>query len=199
MPKYLREMHSSVTRTGPCPLGELLREMAAGNEAALSALYQQTVSQVIGITRSMLWLKEDAEEVVCDVYTHAWQRAKSYDRRRGSVMAWLAVMTRNLAIDRLRQRRAALSHEADETLCDRAAAVAGTSPDHLLAQWQAALAVHRALSSLSPQRRRLVDLAFFQGLTHQEIASAVGLPLGTVKSHIRRALVALQAELLTDA
>jgi len=173
--------------------------MAAGNEAALAALYRQTVSQVIGITRAVLWLKEDAEEVVCDVYTNAWQRAKSYDASRGSVMAWLAVMTRNLAIDRLRQRRATLSFDDDATPAHgQVPAAASTGPDQLLAQWQAAHAVHRALHALSPQRRQLVDLAFFQGMTHQEIASAVGMPLGTVKSHIRRALVSLHQELLAN-
>ena len=150
---------------------------------------------VVGITRGMLWLKEDAEEVVCDVYTHAWLRAKSFDASRGSVMAWLAVMTRNLAIDRLRQRRATVTINDDTSLQRN---VAGTGPEQIVAQFQARHAVHRALRSLSPQRRQLVDLAFFQGLTHQEIAAAVGLPLGTVKSHIRRALVTLHNELLAD-
>jgi RNA polymerase sigma-70 factor (ECF subfamily) len=169
--------------------------MAAGNEAALSALYRQTVSQVVGITRAVLWLKEDAEEVVCDVYTNAWQRAKSYDASRGSVMAWLAVMTRNLAIDRLRQRRGTSSLHDDPQPLRGAALRARDEPEQIVARFQAGHAVHRALRSLSPQRRHLVDLAFFQGMTHQEIADAVGMPLGTVKSHIRRALVTLHDEL----
>lgn len=190
-------MLSSATIANPCRLEELLREMAAGNEAALSALYGHTVSQVIGITRAVLWRREDAEEVVCDVYTRAWQRAKTYDASRGSVMAWLAVMTRNLAIDRLRQRRDTVSLDVvPAPLRYVASAAAGTGPEQIVAQFQAGHAVHRALQSLSPQRRQLVDLAFFQGMTHQEIADAVGLPLGTVKSHIRRALVALHHELL---
>jgi hypothetical protein len=90
-------------------LEAVLRAMARGNQGALSQLYEQTVSQVHAIAMRLLRCKEDAEEVVCDVYAHAWQNARIYDPQRGTVMAWLAVMTRNRAVDRLRQRRDALS------------------------------------------------------------------------------------------
>lgn len=139
---------------------------------------------------------ESAEKVVCDVYTHAWQRAGTYDPGRGSVMAWLAVMARNRAVDRLRQRRDALSLD-DDRQGALSASLAGeaSSPEQLLTEFQSGRAVHRALQSLSEQRRLLLGLAFFQGLSHQEIADATRMPLGTVKSHLRRALAALQGEL----
>jgi RNA polymerase sigma-70 factor (ECF subfamily) len=180
-------------------LEELVRAMAAGDRGALSGVYEQTVAQVYAISRRMLRCKEDAEEVVCDVYTNAWQRAATYDSSRGTVMAWLAVMARNRAVDRLRQRRESLSLD-DHRHGTLAAALMGEAlgPDQLLAQFQSGTAVHRALLSLTPQRRQLLGLAFFQGLSHQEIVLATGMPLGTVKSHLRRALAALQSELILD-
>jgi RNA polymerase sigma-70 factor (ECF subfamily) len=180
-------------------LEDLVQAMADGNRAALSSVYEQTIAQVYAISRGMLRCKEDAEEVVCDVYTCAWQRAHTYDSRRGTVMAWLAVMTRNRAVDRVRQRRESLSLDDDrhEAL---AASLAGHAlgPEEVLAQFQTGSAVHRALRSLSVQRRYLLGLAFFRGLSHQEIADATRMPLGTVKSHLRRALAALQDELAAD-
>ncbi len=178
---------------------QLVRSMAAGNQSALSAIYEQTVAQVFAIARGVLRSKEDAEEVVCDVYTQAWQRAASYDASRGSVMAWLAVMSRNRAIDRLRQRREQVSLD-DEKNAGLAASLAGecSGPEQLLAQFQSGSAVNRALQALTPQRRHLLGLAFFQGLSHQEIAVAVGLPLGTVKSHVRRALASMQVVLAAN-
>jgi RNA polymerase sigma-70 factor (ECF subfamily) len=180
-------------------LEDLVQAMVDGDQAALSRVYEQTVAQVYAISRGVLRCKEDAEEVVCDVYTCAWQRAHTYDSSRGSVMAWLAVMTRNRALDRLRQRRASasLDDERNEALAD--ALVGETSgPEEMLANFQSGGAVHRALRCLSPQRRYLLGLAFFRGLSHQEISAATRMPLGTVKSHLRRALAALRGELATD-
>lgn len=177
-------------------LESLVGAMAAGDDAALSVLYQHTVAQVFAIARGVLRSKEDAEEIVCDVYTHAWQRASSFDAGRGSVMAWLAVMARNRALDRLRQRRDLVSLDDERSDADGAPLMIDASgPEQDLARSQSGSAVHRALKSLTPQRRQLLSLAFFQGLSHQEIADAVGLPLGTVKSHVRRALAALQCQL----
>jgi RNA polymerase sigma-70 factor (ECF subfamily) len=180
---------------GGAGLVDLVRGMAAGDRTALSHIYAQTVAQVFAIARGMLRSKEDAEEVVCDVYIYAWQRAGNYDASRGSVVAWLAVMARNRAVDRLRQRRniVSLSDDRHDTLA--AAASDALDPEQMLARFQSGGAVHRALQTLSPQRRHLLGLAFFHGLSHQEIADAVGMPLGTVKSHVRRALAALQGEL----
>jgi RNA polymerase sigma-70 factor (ECF subfamily) len=178
-------------------LEQLMSAMAAGDRRALARIYQQTVAQVFGIARAVLRSKEDAEEVVCDVYFCAWQRAKSFDPARGSVAAWLSVMTRNRAVDRLRQRRAVPTFE-DHRYRDPAIALdAGVNgPEEILARFESGSAINRALDSLTPQRRRLLALAFFQGLSHQEIAAAVGMPLGTVKSHVRRALASLHAAII---
>lgn len=180
-------------------LESLVTAMAAGNQSALSGLYEQTVSQIFGIARCMLRSREDAEEIVCDVYANAWANAKNYDPRRGSVMAWLGIMARNRSVDRLRQRRELLSLDDSDNEGLAGRLVSGTSgPDEILASFQSGSAVHAALASLSPLRRRLLGLAFFQDLSHQEIAAAEGIPLGTVKSHVRRALAVLQAALERD-
>jgi RNA polymerase sigma-70 factor (ECF subfamily) len=110
-------------------------------------------------------------------------------------MAWLAVMTRNRAVDRLRQRRSMLSLDAKGNPELASLQVEGPGPEEILTTFQTGSVVRRALAALPPERRELLGLAFFQGLSHQEIAAAVGLPLGTVKSHVRRALASLQAAL----
>jgi RNA polymerase sigma-70 factor (ECF subfamily) len=180
-------------------LESLVTAMAAGDPSALSAIYQQTVSQVFAIARCMLRSREDAEEIVCDVYLHAWATARNYDASRGSVMAWLAVMARNRSVDRLRQRRPLVSLDDRDNEALAGKLISATSgPEEILAMFQSGSAVHAALASLSPLRRRLLSLAFFQDLSHQEIAAALGLPLGTVKSHVRRALAALQTALARD-
>ena len=184
---------------GRCRLVDLVQAMAQGDEIALSSVFEQTAAQVYRIARAILDSKEDAEEVVCDVYAYAWQHATAYDHTRGGVAAWLAIIAKSRAIDRRRQQRAHVS--LDET---RHQALAGSliddrlDPESMLSQSQAGCALHVALQSLTPRRRQLIDLAFFQGLTHQELADTIGMRLGTVKSHLRRALATLQDRLAAD-
>jgi RNA polymerase sigma-70 factor (ECF subfamily) len=169
--------------------------MAQGDEIALSSVYEKTAARVFGIAHAILGSKEDAEEVVCDVYTYAWQHATTYDASRGSVAAWLAIIAKSRAIDRRRKQRVQVSLDdtnsplaSDERL----------DPEGMLCESQARCTLHTALESLTPQRQQLIDLAFFQGLSHQELADATGMRLGTVKSHLRRALAVLQDRLAHD-
>jgi RNA polymerase sigma-70 factor (ECF subfamily) len=158
-----------------------------------------TVGPLFAIARASVRSKEDAEEVVCDVYKYVWERARTYDPGRGGVMGWLAVVTRNRAIDKFRQGRASISLD-DERQASLAASLVANAlgPDEVLSLVQAGSAVHWALQRLSEERRYLLGLAFFQGLTHEQIAIAIDMPLGTVKSHLRRALATLQRHLATD-
>ena len=177
-------------------LASLVGRIAAGDKAALSMLYESTVAQVVAMARAVLRSKEDAEEIVCDVYVHVWQRAADFDANRGNVMAWLLIMAKNRAIDRIRRRRNTVSLD-DEREAGLASTLvsAELKPDEILSQFQSGSAVHRALAALTPLRRRLLGLAFFRGLSHQEIAESLDMPLGTVKSHVRRALTTLQTAL----
>src|ERR1700734_2202056 len=101
------------TADNDCLLVALVQRMAKGDRAAFSLVYERTVAQVFGVCHVVLGSKEDAEEIVCDVFTYAWCHATSYDASRGSVIAWLAVMARNRAIDCYRRRRDIISLDDD--------------------------------------------------------------------------------------
>ena len=176
-------------------LGRLVQAMREGEVSALSRLYQLTVRQVSAIAHERLRSREDAEEIVLDVYLYAWRRSDAYDAGRGSVEAWLSIMTKYRAIDRLRRRRLALSFDDPTQGMLTLLTAATEGPEQALVSFQASLAIERALESLSEERRTVVRLAFVDQLTHEEIAAVVGKPLGTVKSHVRRALSAMQRHL----
>ncbi len=181
-------------------LGTALADVARGDRDAMARFYQETFLHVTARARSFLAVKEDAEEVVADVYMYVWCNAHTYDCARGSVYAWLSVIARRRAIDRFRSRRALVSLDDIEqrglleSLQSADASAPTVTGGH---QWSAA--ARRALASLSPLRRRLVDLAFARDYTHQQIADEVGMPLGTVKSHLRRTLRVLRGMLLVYA
>jgi RNA polymerase sigma-70 factor (ECF subfamily) len=172
-------------------LATIVERISCGDESALSELYGLLGGWVHGLARRILRSNECAQEIVCDVFVYVWKNAAAFDAARGTVRAWLAIATRHRAIDRLRSRR---RHHLGERQFE---SVAGEfmRPEAVLAQFQDDTAVHTVLSSLSPLRRQLLALAFFDGLTHEEIAVHNGLPLGTVKSHIRRALKLMRSEL----
>lgn len=175
-------------------LSTLMSAVVARHDAALAQLYDLTASKLYGLARAMLGNTADAEEVVCDVYVQVWQTAASFDSTRGSVLAWLMMICRSRALDLLRQRRARAERSVEEMPEEGGA---GLAPEDMLTQFQEGTAVHRALAELSPLRRQLVALAFFKGLSHQEIAAAMKLPIGTVKSHLRRSLLSLREVLET--
>jgi RNA polymerase sigma-70 factor (ECF subfamily) len=176
-------------------LEALVHGVAAGEQAALAELHDATVAKLYGLARLILRNVADAEEVVCDTYTQVWQAASRYDSSRGSVLGWMLTICRSRAIDLLRQRKTRERLPLEENDGHDLEPLAGGEPDALLNALQQGSAVRRALEGLSPVRRELVSMAFLQGLSHQEIAEQTGLPIGTVKSHIRRALAALRTDL----
>jgi RNA polymerase sigma-70 factor (ECF subfamily) len=175
------------------PLVELMTRVRLRDATAFEELYELTVGKVLALARGVLRDRAEAEEVACEVYEQAWTNASGFDAERGGVLAWLLVMCRSRALDRLRRRRESerrqLRWQEQETE-DFAAA-----PEETLELFQRDSAVRAALAALSPLRRRLVAFAFFRGMSHQEIAQEVGMPLGTVKSHLRRALLELKDSL----
>jgi RNA polymerase sigma-70 factor (ECF subfamily) len=167
------------------------------DERALMALYDATLSRVWGLVLRLVRRPQLAEEVVEDLYFQVWRQAARFDVERGRAMAWLLGMARSRAIDAIRHeaRFVAESLDAEEhPALEDAAAEAG---DELLAVARGHADLHQALLLLNPQPRQLVALAFFSGLSHEEIACQTQLPLGTVKSQIRRALTRLR-ELLGE-
>jgi RNA polymerase sigma-70 factor (ECF subfamily) len=180
----------------------LMRAIASGDRDALGAFYDLHASAVMGLCVRVLSSRNEAEETVADIFVELWERAAQFDPARGSPLAYLMNLGRSRAIDRLRHRR---RHT------DALAEVAATEPRPDPSDETAALgcAIHgercaivrKALDVLDVRERRVVELSFFQGLTHREIAAALQEPIGTVKTRIRRGLIRLRDELsaLEDA
>lgn len=163
--------------------------IAKHEEQALGALYDATLGKVFAVALRITGKPESAEEVVTDVYMQVWRDAAKYDATRGKALTWLLTICRSRALDLLRRSDPALLHEDPESLSvDLPHA---DDPQDLLLTLERQSKVHAALETLNPIQRQMVALAFFKGLSHQEIADHSGLPLGTVKTHLRKALEAL--------
>lgn len=201
-PSYTPRMQDSSTHTtdvqavGPAAadLAALLQRIAQQDDAALATFYDATAARCYAVARRFTqdaWL---AEDVVADVYLQVWQQAARYDVGRGSALTWLLMLCRSRALDALRRRDQAESVAEPETLCDARTATAESPLDQLESLDRRAR-VHAALETLAPDARQLLALAFFRGLTHQEIAAQTGLPLGTAKTILRKAQQQLKRQL----
>ncbi len=177
-------------------LRELLAALAAGDEDALAAVYDATINQVYGLALRITGKPEEAEEAVSDTYLQVWRQAPRYEAQRGSVRGWMLTLCRSRALDILRRREPALDGPEAQAACD-ALVDHDADPQDLLLATEHDSVIRTALLALSVLQRQALALAFFRGFTHQEIALHLGLPLGTVKSHIRRALKLMQEHLET--
>jgi RNA polymerase sigma-70 factor (ECF subfamily) len=180
----------------PPELAAVMAGVAAGEQRALERFYRMTISKVFGLALRIVRNRATAEEVAEDVYVQVWHSAATYDPRRGSPLGWALTICRSRAIDSLRRADKAI---LDPDPTERLDAVAQLMPglQDLLQASQEHAALHAALNRLQPIQRQLLGLAFFRGLTHPEIAATAHMPLGTIKSHIRRALATLHEELGT--
>lgn len=167
-------------------LTSLIQRMASGDEAALGRFYELTLSRVYSLALKITGRRDLAEEVCVETYWQGWREAMRYDPLRGEPLAWLMVMTRSRALDTLR-RLDRLSYCPDpETHLENEISADRSPLDQLLHSEQCG-ALNQALASLSATQRQMVALAFYKDLSHQEISEHTGLPLGTVKSHLKRA------------
>lgn len=176
----------------------LMRRISSGDPAALSELYDQSSRFVFGICFKVLRNHADAEEVTLDVYTQAWRQAARFDGDRGEPLAWLLMLARSRAIDRLRSRGGARRHEEDLEQA-RGLASPGADPETSSSLAQRASTVRAALLDLPAEQREVIELAYFEGLTHTEIAERLAQPLGTAKSRIRLGLAHLRQALGSQA
>jgi RNA polymerase sigma-70 factor (ECF subfamily) len=167
--------------------------MAERDQSALSQLYDQTSRVLFALALRIVKNTADAEEVVHDAYCRAWRYAAGYDPHRGSVLSWLTLLTRSVAIDRLRS----LGRHTGATQLDEQAHVAPEtkSPEREVYSNERAARVRRAIRMLPPEQWKLIELAFFEGLTHTELAQRLSVPLGTVKTRIRAGLLRLRLAL----
>jgi RNA polymerase sigma-70 factor (ECF subfamily) len=167
-------------------LRSLIGRMAAGDQRALEEFYECTVRRAYAVAVRILRQVEAAEEAVEDAYWQAWREADRYDAARGRPLTWLLTICRSRALDALRRLEPAEPREDIESL-HASAADPHDDPADLFDNLQRGSAVRAAVETLKPQARQLVALAFFRGMTQQEIADACGLPLGTVKATLFRA------------
>ena len=172
-------------------LAEWIAAIAGQDERALAGLYDETVHTVYGLVIRIVRNAATAEEVVEDTYFQIWRQAVRFDPTRGNAMAWLLAMARSRALDALRHE-ACFRHDSLDP--DDLPDVASEAPpvDELLDLARHRADLHQALMLLGTQPRQLVSMAFLRGLSHEEIAQQTQLPLGTVKSQIRRALLSLR-------
>ena len=164
------------------------------DEAALSEFYDELVARVYSLAVRIVTSSALAQEVVEDTFFQVWRDAQRYDPLRGRVHAWVLTICRSRALDALRKADPAeTTDDPDQFRVDAQAAFA--DPAELLEQFQGGTAVRAALSRLPVRERQVVALAFFRGLTHQEIADAWSLPIGSVKTLMNRAFGLLREEL----
>jgi RNA polymerase sigma-70 factor (ECF subfamily) len=165
----------------------LLARIGARDPDALGELYDRHSRVIFGLALRILRNRDEAEEVLQEVFIQAWTRAATYQVNLGAPVGWLIGIARNRAIDRLRAR-------ARRSDVIEAAAPADATAD-LAAAGAQQLDVRRALALLPPDQRDLIEQAYFLGFTHSELANRLGLPLGTVKTHIRNGMLALRGYL----
>ena len=169
----------------------LIRRLKARSEAALAELYDQLAPWVLGLAYRVLRDADEAEEVLSDVFVHVWTRIDQHDARRGPLTPWVLSIARNRALDLLR-RRERRWRKAERVELARSSDGEDVSPEPAPAEasvpgWPVHREVHAALAALPEEQRRVVRLAYFEGLTHSEIARRTGDPLGTVKTRLRLA------------
>jgi RNA polymerase sigma-70 factor (ECF subfamily) len=165
----------------PFPIDVVLDRLVAGDHAALGEVYDRYAGLVNGLALRILRNTAEAEEVIQEVFVQIWRQAERFDPARGSVEAWICTIARSRALDRLR-RRTSRREDSDE-------AIPGATDTPKTVE---ALAVRKALESLSPDQRTALELAYYEGLTQSEIAERLGEPLGTVKTRIRTAMIRLR-------
>ena len=169
----------------------LIARIESRDADALALLYDRHSARLFGLAQRILGDTGEAEEVLQEVFLHVWKAAATFDASRGPVLAWLLVATRSRSIDRLRSRRPGRSagvRSLDEV--PEAASREDIEADAAGREWEAQC--RAAIAELPENQRRALELAYFEGLTHQEIAQHTATPLGTVKTRVRLGLMKLR-------
>lgn len=173
----------------------LVERVAAGDARALDALYSRLSAPVYGLALRITHDRGAADEVVVDTFWQVWRQAARYDAARGGPIAWILTITRSRALDRRRSGERALKVETCDDLDTRAAA---GSPEQDVWLSERAARVRAVFAELPARQQRALELAYFEGLTHTEVAERLGEPLGTVKTRIRSALARMRGAIEQD-
>jgi len=175
---------------------QLILAVADGSSDALGRLYDRYGATVYALARRIVSRLEDAEEVVQDVFAQVWRQADQYRTDRATVAGWIIMLARTRAIDRLRARRARPDEDRGVEPGEAVPVPAGgPNPEQSVLSADDAKRVRQALASLPDNQRSLLEFAYYEGLTHTEIATKTGMPLGTVKTRIRAGMDTLRGAL----
>jgi RNA polymerase sigma-70 factor, ECF subfamily len=207
------QVHGARTRAFPSPLDmtlsapsagltdlELLSRLIAGDERALGTLYDRHGAMSFALASAIVGDSADAEEVVAESFAQMWRNATTFDRTRGSVVAWVSTIVRSRSLDllRARRRRARMLDEAAAMSDEGASPALSTgspSPDRDVELNEAQRLVRRSLDELPAPQRLCLELAYFGGLSQSEIAERLSEPLGTVKTRMRAGMDKLRSSL----
>jgi len=179
-------------------LENIIEGMLNRDDQALEALYELTLPRVYGLAMKITHHKALAEEVTVDTYWQVWRDAADFNPDKGPLIAWLLVICRSRAIDAIRKNADHYTANADGIGLDKDAGTEpdpSSGPDRQLQQKQSDALLHRYMNALSAMQRQMIHLAYFRGLTHEEIAQQMHMPLGSVKSNIKRAQASLKQQL----
>jgi RNA polymerase sigma-70 factor (ECF subfamily) len=174
---------------------DLLARVASGDEPALAALYDRMSNLAYGLALRVLGNADAAEDVVQDAFLRIWHRADRYEPDRGAARAWVLRVVRNVAIDRLRTMDARLRAET-RSQTESALVAVPESPDETASRSERSRILRQALADLPAEQRRAIEIAYFEGLSHSEIAERERMPLGTVKTRIRDGVIRLREKFM---
>ncbi|MEV7505855.1 sigma-70 family RNA polymerase sigma factor [Streptomyces sp. NPDC093018] len=182
--------HISTNPSAKPDLQRLLHEVALGDQEAFAAVYDTVAGSVLGVVRAVLRDRAQSEEVAQDVLVEVWRTAPRYQPERGSAINWILTLAHRRAVDRVRSVEAAAARDTKAALLDHQPAY-----DEVTEQVESRLEqeqVRRCLRALTELQRQSVTLAYYRGLTYREVAEALALPLGTVKTRLRDGLIRLR-------
>lgn len=176
--------------------GELMERLTARDPAALESVYDRYSRMVYSLALRIAGQPAVAEEIVQDVFLKLWHSADLYRAERGPLGPWLCTLARNRALDHLRLKREKQRRREDSIEGDFKMSTSAPNPETLAQQGERAVRVRDSLRELPAAQQRAIELAYFEGLTHSEIAAALAEPLGTVKSWIRSGLLRMRETLV---
>jgi RNA polymerase sigma-70 factor (ECF subfamily) len=172
-------------------LRDLATALSAGREHALGELYDRFGGAVYNLAFRVTGDRGAAEEISLDTFLQIWQQAGRFNAEHGSLQSWLFTIARSRAIDRVRALKAVKRTHADDSTAERHV----ERPDETAERAERQRLVREAMSGLTPSQRTALELAYFEGLSHSQIAARLGEPLGTVKTRVRQAMIALRRTL----
>jgi len=173
----------------------LMERIVQRDEKALDQLYERFSGALYAVILRIVKSREDADEILCEIFLQVWNKAGSYDLAKGAIYTWLLSMARNRAIDRIRSKsyKNAKQNAEDSEVLNGLENASAENPLDAVVLSERAAAVREALRDISPQQREILEIAYFEGYTQSQIAERLSLPLGTVKTRMRDGMKSLQA------